>query len=170
MNHHSNQSAREHALASCSSRSARPVARLRRRPTAWPSLWNNLEALFEPLAAGDDLQATGFTPAVELRETAEAFQLRIELPGVAREDLELKLDQDVLVLSGTKAAPTLEEGDTVHRSELRFGAFERRFQLPKDVDAEQVHARHANGVLMVTLTKADPDAGVRRIELEGDSE
>ena len=88
-----NQAQNGVACAASPARVARPVARLRRRPDGFGALWPNLEALFEPFWGSDDAPAADFRPAIELSETDEAYQIRAELPGVARENIELKLEE-----------------------------------------------------------------------------
>ncbi|MAW60820.1 MAG: heat-shock protein Hsp20 [Planctomycetes bacterium] len=161
-----NQAQNGVACAASPARVARPVARLRRRPDGFGALWPNLEALFEPFWGSDDAPAADFRPAIELSETDEAYQIRAELPGVARENIELKLEEDLVILKGSKEARDESEEGTVHRSERVFGSFERRFRLPHELDAEAAEAKFENGVLTVRLPKLEPEKRSRVIPVD----
>ena len=156
------------ACATPTARAARPVARLRRRPDGFAGLWPNLEALFEPIRSQEASTELAFQPAVELRESSEAYLVRAELPGVKREDIELKLEEDLFVLRGTKESHKLEEEATLHRSETVYGAFERRFRLPHEIEVEAAEANFRDGVLSVKLPKREPEERARVIPVLGE--
>lgn len=130
---------------------------------AWPE-FDELFGRFVPELSDD----RNFMPAIELREKPEAFVLRAELPGVKRDDFELKLEDDALVLRGSKEQSSTEEDGNVHRTERVYGSFERRIGLGSEIDAERAEARFADGVLTVTLPKKDPTEGSRTIPVLGD--
>jgi len=156
------------ACATPTARAARPVARLRRRADGLAGLWPNLEALFEPLRSAQAAQDQAFQPAVELHETSEAYQVRVELPGVKREDIELKLEEDLFVLRGSKEQRSLDEEATLHRSETVYGCFERRFRLPHEIEIEAAEANFRDGVLTVKLPKREPEQRARVIPVLGE--
>lgn len=100
-----------------------------------------------------------FVPAVDVHEEAGALVLRAELPGVKREDLELEVEGNLLTLKGERKLETGDEARRYHRVERAHGTFVRQFQLPKDVDASQIDAQLADGVLTLRLPKqAEPAA------------
>jgi HSP20 family protein len=80
-----------------------------------------------------------------------------ELPGVNLEDINISVEDDTLTLRGDRQREELEEGVTYHRRERRFGSFLRTFQLPFRVDADKVDATLKNGVLSVSLPRAEED-------------
>ncbi|HTX50103.1 MAG TPA: Hsp20/alpha crystallin family protein [Caulobacteraceae bacterium] len=93
-------------------------------------------------------------PPADLKETSQAHLLAIELPGLARSDLNVSIDGDTLVISGHKAEETDgAAGARYHFSERRFGHFERIFPLPADVDRSKIEAKFQDGVLNVTLPR-----------------
>ncbi|MGC6953756.1 Hsp20/alpha crystallin family protein [Pseudomonas aeruginosa] len=96
-------------------------------------------------------------PAVDLSEHPEEFQLSAELPGMDQKDIEIKLSNGNLVIKGEKKEEKEEKRKDYYLSERRFGSFERVFRLPKEVDADKIHAEFAKGVLQVHLPKR-PDA------------
>ena len=104
--------------------------------------------------------ALGPTPALELTEKGDAYRLSVELPGVDESDVELSIRDGALSLCGEKRAEVEQEQGGVHRTERRYGRFERTLPLPADVDEERVEARFTRGVLHVTLPKR-PDSQTR---------
>ena len=102
-------------------------------------------------------KATGFVPTLDISESAEAFQVSAELPGVRQEDLEIVLEDNVLTLKGEKKAA--QEGEEksggVRRSEMRFGSFERRITFRSPIAEDDVKARYVDGVLTITLPKPE---------------
>ncbi len=101
-------------------------------------------------------------PALDLWQDDDNFYVEAELPGMELDDLEIYVTGgDQLTLKGKREAPVVEEG-TWHRRERGFGSFSRAITLPNTVDAEKVDATLKNGVLTVTLPKAQ-NAKQRRI-------
>lgn len=105
-------------------------------------------------------------PAADLKETDRAYQLAIELPGMTREDIDLKVERNTIRLSGQKTEEK-EDGRGDYRiSERRFGRFERTFPIPQDVRRDAIQAAYADGVLKIVLPKSEQAQGeVSRIEI-----
>lgn len=108
--------------------------------------------------------ATGFDPRVELREGEEEYRVSAELPGLASGDFAVEFLDGMLTLRGEKKAETSDASDAF-RTERSYGAFERRIRIPGEVKSDTVKAAYRDGVLEVTLPKAD-SAKVREIEVE----
>jgi HSP20 family protein len=107
----------------------------------------------------------GVFPAVNLYETADAYQLTAELPGVAPDEIHVSIEGSTVVLEGECKIDYASRKETsLHRRERQGGAFRRAFELPAAVDAEKVEAIHRNGVLMLRLPKT-PDAKPRQISV-----
>jgi HSP20 family protein len=92
-------------------------------------------------------------PAVDLKETDEAYKICAELPGLRPEDIELEIKGEALLLTGHKSEEKDDHRAAYRISERRFGRFERRFPLPPDVDRERIEAAFKDGVLTVTLPR-----------------
>ncbi|MBH3432131.1 MULTISPECIES: Hsp20/alpha crystallin family protein [Pseudomonas] len=92
-------------------------------------------------------------PAVDVSEQAEEYRISAELPGMDEKDIEVKLANGNLVIKGEKKEEKDEKRKEYHLSERHYGSFERVFRLPKEVDAEKVHAQFSKGVLQVHLPK-----------------
>jgi HSP20 family protein len=98
----------------------------------------------------------GFAPCVNVAESDTAYTLYVELPGVAKEDVSITVsDERVLTINGEKKRPDAT-GVEYGRTERRFGVFERKFALPKYVNAEGIAATFEHGVLTLTLPKTQP--------------
>ncbi len=104
-----------------------------------------------------------WTPPVNIVEYEDRFELFADVPGIATEDIEVTLEKGVLVIAGERKVHPSEDGN-LKRSECQTGNFYRRFVLPESTDPENVNASGNNGVLMVTIPKAQP-AQPRRITI-----
>ncbi|MEW5773401.1 MAG: Hsp20/alpha crystallin family protein [Thermodesulfobacteriota bacterium] len=119
----------------------------------------------EALGRGvEERAADGFGAfPLDLRETGEAYVLRAELPGFAKEGVEIGLDDGVLTISARKKAEERREGETWLLNERAWGEFRRSIRLPGRLSGE-AKAAYDNGVLIVTVLKAE-DAKPRKIAI-----
>ncbi len=92
-----------------------------------------------------------WVPAVDILEKDDAILIRADLPGLTADDVDVSVDNGVLVIRGERKFEDAAEGETFHRVERVYGAFERAFQLPRTVDPSKIKARFANGVLELKL-------------------
>jgi HSP20 family protein len=106
-----------------------------------------------------------WAPAVDFYEDGEQLVLKAELPGVKKEDLDLSLEDGVLTLAGERREEKSFEKAEVHRSERFLGKFQRSFTLPTAVEASKVQASFKDGILTVTLPKAE-EAKPKQIEVK----
>ena len=106
-------------------------------------------------------------PHMDVTETDKDVRLQAELPGVSEKDIEVSLNDDVLTIRAEKQQERREERQGVHVSERSFGTFQRSLRLPFPVSQDQVQATFENGVLSVTLPKAQPQERTRRIQVQG---
>jgi HSP20 family protein len=128
--------------------------------TFWPSL-------YEPFRQFGGKLADWVNTASEASSDNEAYSIRMELPGVAEEDIHLSVENGVVRVRGEKKAEREEKGDTWYFSERQFGSFERSFRLPPDADEENVGASLKDGVLTVTLPrKASQGSDARRVTIQ----
>lgn len=91
-------------------------------------------------------------PPVNVLEREDAFHIQLAVPGMDKSDFELKVDKDVLTISGKREANAID-GETFRRREFGNFTFERRFQLPDTVDAGAIAANYTNGILDITAPK-----------------
>ena len=110
---------------------------------------------------GNGKSTTGFTPRVDLKDTPEAFVLRADVPGVDKADLDLTINSDVVTLKGERKLDAETESDCYYCRESYDGSFERTVPLPQPVLADNAEAKLVNGVLTVTLPKAQPRTAIK---------
>ena len=108
----------------------------------------------------------GFAPDLDVHETGRGLELTAELPGMAEGDIDLRLEGDLLTLSGEKQDTREKAEGGRHMSERSFGRFQRSFRLPFAPDAGQVQARFDKGVLHVTLPRPAQSQGGGRIPIQ----
>lgn len=109
------------------------------------------------------------TPAVNIYENNEKFEIEIAAPGLEKDDFKIDLKNDyLLVYSEKKDKKEEKEKGKVVRSEFRYSSFQRSFALPKDIDLTAINATHKNGVLTIELPKKveQKDSSVRQIEIQ----
>lgn len=96
-------------------------------------------------------------PAVNIRETADAFEVEMAAPGMSKEDFRIELDNNALTISSEREhrnEPT--DSERYARREFSYQSFQRTFQLSKDVvDADKIQAKYENGLLRLTIPKKD---------------
>jgi HSP20 family protein len=92
-------------------------------------------------------------PVVDIAEKEKSFEMTAELPGMDEKNIEITLSNGNLVIKGEKRESLEEQKQDYYLSERRYGAFERTFPLPKGIDADQIDASFARGVLTVSLPK-----------------
>jgi HSP20 family protein len=135
-----------------------PLARL-------SAFHHQVDRLFDlPFFGGDARQFTG-APALDLYQDSDNFTVKAELPGLKKEDIKLSLHDGVLTLSGERRAEKAHDEKGSLRNERFFGHFERSINLPMQVDGTRVNASYEDGVLTVTLPKAEA-AKPRQIEIQ----
>jgi HSP20 family protein len=104
----------------------------------------------------------GWVPAADLCETADAYIVTAELPGVPRQQIRVDVHDQQLTLHGRRdARVTCEQ---YHQVERGHGEFSRTFRLPSDIDASKISAELKDGVITIVVPKG-PDAGARRIDV-----
>jgi HSP20 family protein len=102
-------------------------------------------------------------PAVDIAEKDTAFEISVELPGMEEKDIQIKLANGNLVISGEKKDEKEETRKDYHLSERHYGSFERIFSLPKGVDADRIEARFSKGVLAISLPKHPEAANPEKV-------
>lgn len=99
--------------------------------------------------SGDDFERADWTPASDIYETESSYVIAMDLPGINRESLEIDIDDNRLVVKGTRAI----EESRQHRSERPRGKFRRTFSVPVSVDQARIGAEYKEGVLQIRLPK-----------------
>src|SRR4051812_29549995 len=118
--------------------------------------FRELASFFENWAAPtgkDQLVAGIFVPPVDVYEDEHNLVLKVEIPGVNEEDLNVSLENNTLTIQGERKFEKEEKEENFHRIERRYGSFVRTFKLPNTVDAEKVEASYEKGILKITMAK-----------------
>ena len=115
---------------------------------------NLFQALDRPSAP---VRRADWLPLVDIRENERAYEIDVEVPAVAAEDLSVSIADGVLTVSGERKVTERndEESSRVHRVERRYGRFVRNFQLPDDADHEKIEAGSRDGVLYLRIAKRE---------------
>lgn len=133
-----------------------PRRRLERSFADMEVMRRQMERLFDTYGGRhSDRDESGVYPAVNITEDAEAYYVTAELPGVKSADLDLNVTANQLSLAGVRTIPEEAADARYHRREREAGRFSRAVALPGDIDTEKVKARLADGVLAVTVPKAE---------------
>ncbi|MDB6110560.1 MAG: putative HspC2 heat shock protein [Pedosphaera sp.] len=108
----------------------------------------------------DDLLAPasllgGWTPAFDVYEDKDKFSVKVELPGMKREDIDISLDGNTLTVSGELKDEEEHKDSETYRAERFFGRFQRSITLPQPVDPNRITATYKDGVLKITLPKTE---------------
>src|SRR5579862_8301251 len=121
---------------------------------AWPT-FGRLANLQDELNRLFDSPVEGWTPALDVNEDKESYTIRVELPGMRIEDIQVQLQNDALVISGERKSETKKEDTEVHRQERFYGKFSRALTFPTAVAGDKVKASYKSGILTVTVPKAE---------------
>lgn len=127
----------------------------------WSSLRDEIDRMFEaPLSLLTGTRATqpflsGWCPAVDVYEDQDNIYVKAEAPGMKREDLDISLHEGLLIVAGERKESPERQGLQVYRSERFVGRFQRTVALSAPVEADKVKASYKDGILLVTLPKAE---------------
>ena len=116
-------------------------------------LFNGLASEFEPIS-----------PPVDVVEDHNGYRFSIELPGLKSDSLEVKVEDETLVINGERIEPAWAKEARVHRAERHYGRIHRAFRLPSDVGHDTIKAAYKDGVLEVTIAKL-PEAKAVKVEV-----
>jgi HSP20 family protein len=108
---------------------------------------------------------SAFSPTFDVKETAEAFVVRADLPGVEEKNVDVSVHNGVLTITGARQAEERKEGESYYLYERQFGSFSRSFALPDTADAERIEAKLTDGVLELSIGKR-AEAKPRKISLK----
>ena len=108
-------------------------------------------------------------PVTDVSETPEHLTLRLEVPGLSRDEIRISVENNMLTVRGEKTQETTREDETFYRTERSYGTFERSFSLPTHFDHDEIKANLQDGVLTVRVPRRE-EAKAREISIEGGSE
>ncbi|WP_285730786.1 Hsp20/alpha crystallin family protein [Nocardiopsis sp. ATB16-24] len=144
-----------------------------RRQRTIPAQWgpfSEFEELYERMgkllgsAMGETSQGDAWVPLADVMETEDSYKVEVEVPGMSKDDIDLQMSDNELVITG-ETGEAQESGERTHRRTRRYGRFEYRTILPGDIDGERVSASLDKGILSITVPKSDRGKA-RRISID----
>jgi len=107
-----------------------------------------------------------FTPKVNTREGEDAYYIEVELPGIKKEEVDVKVDGNILTISGERTLRDEVKEEDYHKVESFYGKFSRSFTLPERVDVGNIQAQSENGLLEVVIPKLNINTSSKKIEIK----
>lgn len=145
------------------------MALVRWQPRELFSLRRDFDRLFEDLWSNQDGGTNGertvWRPSVDIRESDHEFLIHADLPGISKEDIDITVVDGRLTIKGQRHREKESKEGGLHRVERAYGTFARTFDLPAAVSTEAVAATYKDGVLEVTVPKAE-EARPKQIEVK----
>lgn len=121
--------------------------------------------MLRPFGETEEVAGRNWMPPVDIRETDESVTLLLDLPGLKKEDVNVTLENNVLMVSGERRFEAKEKNDNYHRLERAYGTFSRSFTLSQTIQSDKVDANFEDGVLVITLPKQE-SSKPRRISIK----
>lgn len=138
-----------------------------------PAYRNSFENLFDDLFKTNINDALNRnpswnTPSTNIIQTDNGFVIELAVPGITKDDIEIKLDKDLLAISASKEEETLEKKKVNYtKREFNYSSFSKSFHLTEDIDSSDIKAAYENGILKIELKKlekAEPE--VKQIKIK----
>jgi len=135
--------------------------------TPFASLREEMQDLFSQVLGenGESCPVDRLLPEVDVSESEQAVEVRMDLPGVKSEEINVEVSNNLLTVSGERKEEKEEKGKTFYRIERRTGSFSRSVMLPCSVQENKVDAKYQNGVLSISLPKTE-EAKAHKIKVK----
>lgn len=141
-----------------------------RSMTAWTP-FNEMERWMEETTRGwpsifrrAPVEGMAWMPAIDVYEKDDGYQIKVELPGVKKEDVNVSMMGDTVTISGERRTEETMKSENYIRSEMAYGKFSRSITLPTELDANKSKATYENGILMVEVPKIE-GAKAKKVEI-----
>ena len=145
-----------------------PARELALFPFGAMNMQREIERMFDGVLRGgtqDDGFSSVLMPAVDIAERENEYTVNVELPGVSKDDVKITMQDNILTIRGEKKEEKESKGSSFHRVERSYGSFQRSFTLPTRVQSDKIEATYKDGILSVTLPKAE-EAKPKQIEVK----
>jgi len=147
-----------------------PTHEIDRWPSDFFGIQREINRVFDNFVRGgvqadENFQMSYWTPAVDIAEQENDYVVKMELPGVNKDDVKISLESNILTIKGEKKQEKEEKNKNVHRLERTYGSFQRSFTLPTTVKSDTIDAFFKEGVLTISLPKAE-EAKPKQIEVK----
>ena len=121
------------------------------------NIFNEIDSIINsslvPTATINYAKRFGRFSGISMKENGDQLQVTVELPGIAKEDVKVNINEGILSISAERKQPELKEQEQWLRNEINYGTYERSIQLPYSVEVEKITATHENGILSIVLPK-----------------
>lgn len=121
--------------------------------------------LFRELERTNEEMPVMLAPRMNVTERADAYEVVLEVPGLAKEDINVEVNEGKLMVWGEKKVEKEDKNKKVHVREISYGAFRREFVMPDDVRQDAVQAAYENGHLKLTLPRMEKKNAVRKLDI-----
>lgn len=123
------------------------------------SIRRDMDRMFDWLTSSFDgsIEGQRFMPSAEMDETDEEIHLKLEVPGLKADDLDISVSEDSVAIRGERKSESKTEKNGMVRSEFHYGQFERAIPLPAYIQSDKVEAQYQDGILNLTLPKAEEE-------------
>lgn len=108
-----------------------------------------------------------FRPSLDISESPEQYTIHVETPGVSRDDIQISVEHDALIIRGEKKEEEKRNEEQYHYVERSYGSFQRVLSLPQDADPDSLRATFRDGVLTINVgRRSKQESGARQVEIE----
>ena len=111
-----------------------------------------------------DMISSSWAPSVDIYEDEKELVLTAEIPGIDEKDVNIKIEDNTLIIHGERKLEKETKEENYHRIERAYGSFYRSFTLPNHIDQDKIQAEHENGVLRITMPKK-PELQPRKVKI-----
>jgi HSP20 family protein len=139
---------------------------------AWPSdiveMQREINKMFDNFFRGErdeSFASPSWVPAVDIAEHDDEYIVKVELPGVNKDDVKITLESNILTIRGEKKQEKETKKENLHRVERQYGAFQRSFTLPSTVKNDKIDASFRDGILHISMPKAE-ESKPKQIEVK----
>lgn len=148
---------------------AAPATRQGANVDSLTDLYSQINSIFDDAFRGGlpDVFGAGaegglFRPNLDIRESDKDYTVTLEMPGVSKDDVDVEVRGDALIVRGEKKNEESHEEGQYQYTERSYGSFQRALTLPEDADSENIQAKFDNGVLKITLPRREVGGGERQ--------
>lgn len=110
--------------------------------------------------------ASDFIPQTDVAETDKSYEINVCVPGMGKENIKVDVQDGMLTISGERKFEEEKKDKTFHSIESRYGAFNRSFRLPENIDKNKIDAEYTNGVLTITIPKDEKKLEKKGIQIK----
>lgn len=131
-------------------------------------LFDTVRRDLERLAHINNSMNGKFRPCCEIKENENAYNVKFQLPGINKEDIDIELAENVLTVKAEIKQEEIKDEEKLHMSEFSYGEYEKSIEFPVEIDIEHCSSEYKNGILTVTLSKKHEEKKntVQKIEIK----